>query len=160
MATWTVWEHDRYEPDLRKAERAVFVRDGFSCLATLFGPLWLLAHRMVLVLIAYLVVMGAANVAAADQLGEDALFYVSALLTLWFGFEATALRRWSLARRGWRLVAVVEARRRIDAERRYYENRDETDIPRAGPPPLPPTVQPWGAVQPPPVLGLFPDRPR
>lgn len=159
MAVWTVWEHDRFEPDSRKAERAIFVRDGFSCLAVIFGPLWLLAHRMILVLIAYLVVVVAANIAAAEQLGDDAAFFVSMLLTLWFGFEATALRRWSLARRGWRLVDVVEARRLIDAERRYYESRDEPEPSRLVPPPLP-AMQPWGTVQTPPVLGLFPDHPR
>lgn len=158
MAIWTVWEHDKFGDDAKKAERALFVRDGFACLAFLTGPLWLVYHRMVLVLIAYIAVVGAANVAAADLLGDNAAFLISLVLSLWFGFEATALRRWTLARRGWRLVGVVEARRRIEAERRYFEDRlageDDADRVPAG------TMMPWGAPAPPPVLGLFPEGPR
>ncbi len=161
MAVWTVWEHDKFEPDTRKAERAIFVRDGFSWWASLFGPLWLLRHGMIVVLIGYLVIMGAANFAAAEQLGEVATFYVSAVLTLWFGFEARALRRWALARRGWRMMDVVEARRRVDAERRYYAERLASEAAGApGPRVAPVTPQPWGAVHSQPVLGLFPEHPR
>lgn len=160
MAVWTVFEHDKFADDGERAERAVFVRDGFACLAFVFGPLWLLTHRMVVVLIGYIVVIGAANIAAAESLGDEASFFVSLILSIWFAFEATALRRWALARRGWRLVAVVEARRRIEAERRYYTDR-LADEDTAGSPDRLPTPMPWGTPEPAPVpLGLFPEAPR
>ena len=38
-------------------ERFVFVRDGFSFWAFLLGPLWMLWHRLWLVLIGYLVLV-------------------------------------------------------------------------------------------------------
>ena len=54
-----------HEPPLREAksvgeaapdpERFVFVRDGFHFWAFLLGPLWMLAHRMWLVLVLYLI---------------------------------------------------------------------------------------------------------
>ena len=53
MSSYTV-----HEPPLRagaaapEPERYVFVRDGFSFWAFLFGPLWMLRHRMWLVLAA------------------------------------------------------------------------------------------------------------
>src|SRR6187200_850743 len=51
-----------HQPRLRKyetapnPERFAFVRDGFSFWAFLFGPLWMLRHRMWLVLIGYAIV--------------------------------------------------------------------------------------------------------
>ncbi len=40
----------------------MFVRDGFSWWAFLFAPLWMLRHRMWLVLIGYVVVAGVLEV--------------------------------------------------------------------------------------------------
>ena len=57
MAIYTV-----HEPPLRTGaaapdpERFIFVRDGFSFWAFLFGPLWMLRHRLWLVLLLYIVV--------------------------------------------------------------------------------------------------------
>lgn len=168
MAIWTVWEHDRYGEDER-IEKAVFVRDGFSFLAFLVPPLWLLANGMVLVLIAFLVVSTAAVMAVEMALGDTMAALAGLAIALWFGFEARALRRWALARRGWTLAAVVEGRRFRNAERRYVAARLEeratrpaTDPGPATPPPLPPGAGaspgasgPWGSS--PPVLGVFPE---
>ena len=57
MAVYTV-----HQPPLKKyeaapdPERFAFVRDGFSFWAFLLGPLWMLRHRMWLVLLGYIVV--------------------------------------------------------------------------------------------------------
>ncbi len=65
MPTYTV-----HEPPLKKREtspnpeRFAFVRDGFHFWAFLLGPLWMLTHRLWLVLIGYIVV----NVAIAAGL--------------------------------------------------------------------------------------------
>jgi hypothetical protein len=67
MAIWTVWEHDRHGAE--RGDRAVFVRDGFSWLAFLFGPLWLIARRMWVVLIAYVVVVVAITAALDRTVG-------------------------------------------------------------------------------------------
>src|SRR4029077_16824986 len=58
MAIYTV-----HEPPLKRydtaadPDRFVFVRDGFSWSAFLFGPLWVLRHRMWLVLLLYVGLM-------------------------------------------------------------------------------------------------------
>src|SRR5258708_20295949 len=58
MAVYTV--HVPLSRDGASApERFVFVRDGFSFAALLFGPLWMLRHRMWLVLLAYALVVAA-----------------------------------------------------------------------------------------------------
>ncbi|WMS44180.1 DUF2628 domain-containing protein [Acuticoccus sp. MNP-M23] len=154
MAVWTVWEHDRFR-EHRKAERALFVRDGFSWRASLFGPLWLLAKGHLVLAVAYLVVAAGLVAATITLLGEDAVTPVTLVASLWFGFEAEGLRRWALSRRGWHMNDVVEGRRLPEAERRYYTDRLAEPLPvRAAPEPAP-----FGQ-RTPPVLGLFPEGPR
>ncbi|MBV9260162.1 MAG: DUF2628 domain-containing protein, partial [Pseudolabrys sp.] len=57
MPTYTV-----HEPPLKAGatgpnpERFVFIRDGFYFWAFVLGPIWMLAHRLWLALIGYLVV--------------------------------------------------------------------------------------------------------
>jgi predicted lipid-binding transport protein (Tim44 family) len=102
-------------------QRFVFVRDGFHFWAFLLAPLWLLAHRLWLALIGY--------VAASALLGG--LFYLlgapdglrflgSLLVALLIGFEAASLRRWTLARRGWRALGFVVGDDAENAERRFF----------------------------------------
>ena len=98
MPTYTV-----HQPPLRKRETApnperfVFVRDGFYFWAFLLSPMWMLAHRLWLVLIGYIVV----NVAIAAGLyfthATAGLRLVAMLaLALLVGFEAATLLRLSL----------------------------------------------------------------
>ena len=57
MAIYTVHEPpSRIGAAAPDPERYVFVRDGFSFWALIFGPLWMLRHRMWLVLLLYIVV--------------------------------------------------------------------------------------------------------
>lgn len=79
------------------AERFVFVRDGFSWAPFFFGALWMLWRRLWLVLLGYLVVVGAlefllrligASIAARILIGF--------LIALLVGLEAASLRRWTL----------------------------------------------------------------
>lgn len=118
------------EPPLGNAaaasERAVLVRDGFSLIAFLVPPLWLLWHR--------LWIEAALAFAAAlllTALGEAAGFgltssLLSLLVSIYVGLEGPALRLAVLRRRGWRAWGAVEARDRQDAEIRYLS---EVDLP-------------------------------
>lgn len=151
MRTYTVWQHDKHGE--RMAEKAVFVADKFSFLAALFAPIWLLANRMFLVFGAYMALGVAFNVFAAPAIGEVAASIVSVLAALWFGFEARALKRWTLARRGWQLVAVVNAQNLADAEARYYG----ATMADAAPAPTPEPPAPYLATDNGTPLGLFPE---
>lgn len=122
MGIWTVWENARHGE--AAPLKARFVKDSFSWAAFLFAPFWLLANGMVAAFVALAVVAAAAGFAAQHfGLAPEAVAAGGAVALLWFGFEARGLRRWSLARRGWAMTAVVEARRFRNAERRYLETR-------------------------------------
>jgi hypothetical protein len=159
MPTYTV-----HEPPRRKAEavsdpeRFVFVRDGFYFWAFLLGPIWMLIHRLWLVLIGYIAV----NVALAGLLhvlnaGEAPHFAATALLALLVGFEAGTLRRFSL--RKWKTVGVVVAGDSESAERRFFARwvAREPVTPAAKPAPAMPPPVLRGAPSPEHVIGLFPE---
>ncbi len=78
----------------------LLLAEGFCWAALLFGPLWLLAHRLWWPAAALLV--------ASMALGFISP-WVAAGLQLVFGFEAQDIRRWALARQGWSLAGVVAA---------------------------------------------------
>src|SRR5260370_36423047 len=100
MAIYTVHEPpQKADGSAPEPERFVFVRDGFSFWAFLLAPLWMLRHRMWLVLLGYLVVTIALQV-GLSVIGASAtvLTVVAALLALLVGFEAATLRRFTLGR--------------------------------------------------------------
>jgi hypothetical protein len=157
MAIYTV-----HEPPLKRDEAApnpeqfVFVRDRFSFAALLFGPLWMLRHRMWLVLIGYLAVsvtlqVGLGLVGASDTVKS----VVMMLLAFLVAFEAATLRRFTLARRGWSNVGLVVGDDVESAERRFFDSWIQRR-PQTLPPPA--VVPSW---QLPPsstgVIGLFPE---
>jgi hypothetical protein len=82
----------------------LMVPERFSWAALLFGPLWLLAHKL----------WGPAAVlfVASAVLGFVSP-WAAAGLQLVFAFEAEDVRRWALARQGWSVAGVVAA---ADAE--------------------------------------------
>jgi Protein of unknown function (DUF2628) len=169
MAVYTV-----HEPPLRagaasaEVERFVFVRDGFSWWAFLFAPLWMLWHRMWLVLIGYIVVVGGAKVLALLAGAPNfAVSLIGILLGLLVGLEASTLRRFTLRRRRWRNVGVVSGRNIEEAERRFFDAWLKwPNAPPApptarapSPPPLPPAPAPAPRAPSSPsgVIGLFPE---
>jgi hypothetical protein len=118
---------------LESAEQLVFVKDGFSWLAALVPPLWLLWKRMWLELAIFVggtgLMMWALNALGAADLA-NALLLTAQIV---FGFEAGALYSAALERRGWRLVGTVSGRSSEDAERRFLEVwlPTRTEIPAA-----------------------------
>ena len=163
MAVYTV-----HEPPLRATEAApdperfVFVRDGFSIWAFLVAALWMLWHRMWLILVVYVVVAaGLETVLRYAGVGSPVLSIVALLISLLVGIEAGTLRRFTLARRGWKNVGVVSAYDLEDAERRFFADwvRAAPTVPSAtlrNSPPPPPAPLPR-MPQSPDVIGLFPE---
>ena len=101
----------------------MFVRDGFYFWAFLLTPLWLLWHRLWLVLLIYLVVIVGIEQRAAlcrRRRGRDDRLSML-LISLLIGLEASTLRRFTLARRGWRNVGVVGGDDVEAAERRFFD---------------------------------------
>jgi hypothetical protein len=159
MAVFTV-----HEPPLRPAdpvpdlERALFVRDGFSFWAFLFGPLWMLRHRMWLVLAAYLVLAGGLQaVLLALGASPAAIIAAGLLIALLVGLEAGTLRRLTLRRRRWKEVGLVGGNDREVAERRFFAAwRLAAARPAAARAGAPLQLR-TPAAQAPAVVGLFPE---
>src|SRR5262249_39216639 len=122
MPVYTVHEPPRSSGDpLSHAMRFVFIRDGFSWGAFLFGPLWMLRHRMWLILTVYLGIAAALGLAVEWVGPSMALWSLTGLLlALFVGIEGTTLRRWTLDRRGWAGRGVVVGDDVEAAERRYF----------------------------------------
>jgi uncharacterized integral membrane protein len=161
MSSYTV-----HEPPLQagaaapEPERYVFVRDGFSFWAFLFGPLWMLRHRMWLVLVLYAVISVALSlVFVIADAPRFVIGLIAFLIALLVGLEAGTLRRFTLHRRGWKYVGVVTGEDRLDAERRFFAAWLQAGtrpaapvVPVPSPLPLPPH-QPRTSD----VIGLFPE---
>ena len=157
MTTFTV-----HEPPPRKNEetaspvRFAFVRDGFYFWAFLLGPVWMLYHRLWLVLLMYLAGTTAIHV-ALWALGVSGVVkaVVSLLIAVLVGFEAGTLRRWSLRR--WTNRGIVVAYNREAAEHRFFDRwsghmpASASAEPRASRPPghVPTSDQD--------IIGLFPE---
>jgi Protein of unknown function (DUF2628) len=155
MAVYTVHEPPRRTDDaLAHTERFTFVRDGFSWPAFLFAPLWMLRYRLWLALIVYLLVVSALG-AATRVLGDgDWLLAISLLVSLLVGFESSSLRRYGLARRGWKTLGVVVGDDLEAAERRFFDAWATGGVPWSATPPAagPAAPAPSG-----PIIGLFPE---
>lgn len=161
MPVYTVHEPPpRAAGALAEAERFVFVRDGFYCWAFLLTPLWMLRHRLWLVLTLYVVVSVAIDTAMRVVGASNAVIaLIEILLSLLIGLEASTLIRFTLRRRGWRNIGVVSGDDLEDAERRFFDAwiRQPRSMAPAQPAtpasPSPPPSTP-GA---PGVIGLFPE---
>jgi hypothetical protein len=123
LRVYTVHEPPHPPAGLRdRAERLVFVREGFSWAAALFGPLWMLAHRMWVVLIGFIVLELALEAAlAALRASPGWMMTAYMAIQVAVGFEAAGLRRWTLARKGWRMIGSVTGDSALDCERRFIE---------------------------------------
>jgi hypothetical protein len=104
MASFVVMQPAGGDPD-----RVRFVKDGFSFLAFIVPPLWLVWHRLfaeAAVVFALMLAIGAGAEAAGLGFAGS---LASLLLSVYVGLEASAMRIAGLTRRGWREVAVIDA---------------------------------------------------
>ena len=144
---------------LSQADRYVFIRDGFHFWAVIFGPFWLLVHRLWLAFIGYVVVVGALEVAMwALSVGSVARLLVMVLIAVLMGNEAANIRRWSFSRRRWREIGLVAADNLESAERRFFDKAERSSPPVFHPSDLPPSsAGPLSSTRPASdVIGLFP----
>jgi len=117
--------HKSVEPSLILSEglETRFVKEGISWTALFFAPLWLVFHRMWLVLFATLLLYAIAIV-AADAVGLDAApaFGLVLIVNIIIALEGNNLRRWTLKRAGYQEIGVVTGRSLEHCERRFFES--------------------------------------
>jgi hypothetical protein len=175
MPAFTVHAPTPSGADLRATDNFAFVRDGFHFWAMVFGPLWLLWHRLWLALLGWVIFAIAIQVGLSSLgLSRSTIFFADVILALLMGLEASSLRRWTLSRGNWRQLDVVVADDRDAAERRFFERwsqkqrgivNDQWAVDRGGPPPTRNVPgQPFSnpPSNPPPlpsggIIGLFPE---
>jgi Protein of unknown function (DUF2628) len=161
MSTYTVHAPPPRKGDSATApERFKFVRDGFYFWAFLFGPLWLLAHRLWLALVGYIVLTGIVGV-TLHVLGvsKSVGWLVGLLIAVLVGFEASTLRRWKMSRRGWTMLGFTVGDDLETAERRFFAawaarkpgTALVTAVPQSYAAPL------RGPAAPSDIIGLFPE---
>lgn len=160
MPVFTVHEPPRRAADAAiDPQRIVFVRDGFHFWAFIAAWLWMLCHRMWLVFVIYVVVSAAIYAAMHFAgVGDAGLVLVGLLIALLVGIEASTLRRFTLARSGWKNVGIVSGEDREDAERRFFDAwlcvpRDHAAPSAAAVAPVVPAPAPHASD----IIGLFPD---
>lgn len=134
MATFTVHTPARTGEAL-SSEKIVFLRDGFSWSAFLFGPLWLAWNRAFLAAGAWTALLLLVSFAGAKLgAGEKTLTLVNFALGLALGFEGSQLVAWTLARRGYSEAAVVSGEDAAEAEMVFFHNWHPENAPAPGTP--------------------------
>lgn len=146
MRTYTI--HERPDPAADRVDRAealVFVRDGFSWMAALFAPLWLIAHRLWWPLLGYVAISAAFQLGQLTAASSQRWLGLAAFaLNVLIGFEADTLRRWGLQRRGWHTVGTVTGSSAAECERRFFDAwLPSQPILAAGPQSPPPAAGGW-----------------
>ena len=148
MSIYTV--HMKETSDQPSAfERAVFVRDGFGWWALVLGPLWLLWNRAWLGFVIWClfqIALGLLVQSHVIHMGTQSLLEL--LIAVALGFEAASIRRYVLRRRGFHLVDVVQHRRLVDAERRFFARFEMANTT--------PVTRPAASAGTSPLVGLFP----
>jgi hypothetical protein len=172
MRVYTVHAPVANGADLAAADKFVFVRDGFHFWAAVATVIWLLWHRLWLVLIGWIALTVAINFGmGALGVSRGTILAVDVLISLLMGLEAASLQRWTLSRGKWRQLDIVVADDTEAAERRFFERwtawqrgqtNDQWAVDRGAPPPTrsipgqsfskPPPPLPQGG-----IIGLFPE---
>ena len=139
---------------LEGAARVAFLREKFSWPALFLGPFWLGWHRLWLALVLWIVAFFALVVLMLSLGFPGSMFTAFVVPSLIVAFEATALRRRKLLRRGLRDAGVVIAEDIEIAERRFFADWARRAGAASVAQPAPPGSVP--PLEPSPVLGLFP----
>jgi hypothetical protein len=171
MRFYTVHAPEAYAADLRATDRFVFIRDGFHFWAMVFGPLWLIRHRLWLATLGWIVLVAALDAGLVSLgVGRMTVWLAGFMVAILTGLEAASLRRWTLSRRNWRQLDVVVADDEEAAERRFFDrwvsgqrgpSYDPLTVERGGPPPTR-NIPGQSFSKPPPmphdsIIGLFPE---
>ncbi len=122
MITYTAHERETEAQDIAaRADEVIFVKEGFAWPALFIPLLWLIYHRMWIVLSGFVAIIvllegGVVMLGLEDDVAVIATIALSAMLAL----QANDMRRWTLARRGYRLVELVNGRDRGECESKFF----------------------------------------
>ncbi len=143
MAIFTVHTPATRAGEAASADKIVFLRDGFSAWALLFGPFWLAWNRAFIAAIVWAILLGAIGFGLA-KLGasEEAMSLVSLAFGVALGFEGRHLIAWTLARRGYKETGLVSGEDLEEVEETYFRDWRPQTIASPPPPASLPSVSP------------------
>jgi hypothetical protein len=120
MTLYSIFEKE----DLKQASALgpVAVPERFSWFAAILPPIYALRHGLILALLFWIALVVGLGF-AERAIGSEAVFWLYILVALFFGFEASALRRDSLTARGWIWQGDIIANGEDLAERDYLSLR-------------------------------------
>ncbi len=105
-------------------DKMVFLRDGFSWPALLFGPFWLVWRRAWIVAGLWtLLLVALAVIAWKMRVSRDAISWLAFALAVWLGFEGERLVGWNLGRRGYVEQDLVIGEDIDEAEEVFFHRR-------------------------------------
>ncbi len=122
MTSFTVHVPPTPPGDEPAPEKIVFLRDGFSTSAFVFGPFWFLWKRAWLPAFLWALVLAlVAGAGALARIPADAMSIPGFAVSLFLGFEGGRILAWSLQRRGYVESDVVIGENEEEAEAVYFE---------------------------------------
>jgi hypothetical protein len=110
---------------------AAFVRQAFSWKAFFLGPLWLLRHRLWAGFAVWAAACSILIAASPTIVSTSACLFIALALQILLGLEANRLREAKLAQHGYRLVEIIAAPARDEAEIAFYRQFEAPDEPLA-----------------------------
>jgi Protein of unknown function (DUF2628) len=124
MITVTVHEPPSPPSDrLDRADRLMFVKDGYHWVAAAWPPLWFIGRGLWLPFAAYFAVVAVFGWALASLGVSGAVIaMILVALHLLIGLEADSIVRWDLDRTGWQVVGTVVGRNLAECERRFFDD--------------------------------------
>ena len=126
MAIYTIHVPDEAPDILTRGERTVFVREGVSLRAFLFGLLYLLWHRLWVAAAVWIALLAA--ITALGLVIHPPLACIVALLGLmhlYLAIEGPDLLRWGLGRRGYTMRTLISAPGLAEAEALFFTRQPE-----------------------------------
>jgi hypothetical protein len=115
----------------RSVAEAAFVRQAFSWKAFFFGPLWLLLHRLWAGLALWAAGYSILIAASLTVVSAGAGLFIALALQMLLGLEANRLLEAKLATQGYRLVEIICAPARDEAEIAFYRQFEAPNGPLA-----------------------------
>jgi hypothetical protein len=160
MAVFTVHVPGGSLGERPSPERIVFLRDGFSAPAFLFGPFWLVWRRAWIPAalwtgLLFLLAVGK----TALGLSAETFSVLEIAAGLMLGFEGSRFVAWSLGRRGYAECAVLVADNLDEAEEVFFANWPQGAA-GMGLPPRPPSRGGGGAAAGTSIVGGLIEEPR
>ena len=122
MKIYTV--HERGVPEGTDPD-AVFVKEGFSWFAFVFGIFWLTYKRLWWELLGFVVAFIVLfSIAGAAGLSDDTVSNLMLVAMMWFGAEANNFYRRGLRRKGYDMTGTIAGGTLGEAEYRYFKHHD------------------------------------